>query len=601
MLLNICRYPGVRGFESATYTCSIGITPSQVIINAFPPFDGLAANGDCEFSDGQTTIVIPDCARVSAHGQQAGTPSAIAIVLLDHRWRWQFGEISEQWNIPEQRTNTVPLVPKPFQQGQPPGTPKPDPPGTEPIKPETKKSARELAERCLKAMGERNYRVEALPSDAFPTVNWDAANPAQSLQTLADQFGCVVVWRNADQSVWICKRGEGEQLPGGGILSKSEQIDARPLPSTIRLLGARIRYQQRWPLEAVGRDFDGSIQPLWALSYRPDDSDWTKVSYYTFGNLGTTLPGERTREDAVAIAKGSVYRMYRIKKPDTGAYPELRVPPDSQEKTAVRKPEQIRPLSVLNQTTKDDLGRFVQAPARVLGIHTPKYGQPLGKVISEQWQTTTTETPVQVPFTIDPEQRLVVFADYVAKIKDGKYYPAEIVLECAAEVASGETNQYERYVRELKLIGGLDTEPALLVREDLVYEVTAEYALDNNRVTNVKTNLQEIDRKAQYLLLGEARRYELEGSQTTTWPGLRADVQLDGAIQQITYAIGGGSPNNPSTQASRNTEHNLYLPSYEGRRRLEATDLDARRRQAETLKRLGAEAGQSLGAEFTSL
>lgn len=599
-LLNQCRYPGVLGFESATYTCSIGISPSQVIINAFPPFSGLAPHGDCEFSDGQRTIRIPDCARVSVHGEQAGSPSAIAIVLLDHRWRWQFGEISGRYNVPEQRTNTVPLVPIPTRPGEPAGEPQPEPPGTEPIKPSTKKSARELAILCLKAMAERNYKVDALPDDAYPTVNWDATNPAQALQSLVDQFGCVVVWRNVEQAAWICKRGEGARLPGGGMLAIGEQIDAKPLPSVIRLIGARIRYQQRFLLEAVGMDFDGSIRPLWALSYRPDDDDWTRVFPPSFGNLGTNLPGERTTQDAIAAAKGSVYRMYRIKKTEGDDKPVLTVPPDSKSRSAKKQPEQIRPLAYLNQTQKNDIGRYERAPSRVLGVHTPLYKYHLGKLPSSRWEDTDDETPVIVPFTINADLQLVIFSDYVGIRKTTGYEPASLVIECAAEVTDNDTNQYERYVRELKLTGGLDTEPAIIVREDLVYEVTAEYNVEPNRPSKVKTNIKDIDQKAIYILLGEVPRYQIEDSQNNVYPGLLS-IGLDGAITQVTWAVGGGTPSNPSTHASRNAEHNLYLPSYEGRRRLEETDLNSRRRQAEFMKAIAAEPGQSLGVDLIAI
>lgn len=610
LLKNICLYPGVGAYDAATYTDSIGITPGQVIVSVpFANIGQMPHFGDVKLSDGLTTLIIPDCKLTAPRGQRSGGGQQIDLVFLDHRWRWQFGEISGRYNVPEQRTNTVQLVPLPGRQGAPPiGTPPPIPPGTEPVRPATKKSARELAKLCLKAMGEKNYQLNDVPDDTYPTVNWDVDNPASALQSLVEQFGCVVVWRNKEKSVWVCKRGEGEQLPEGAKLADAQNLATPAFPSVIRLVGARIRYQQRYLLEAVGRDFDGSIRPLWALSYRPDDNDWTKVFPPHFGNLkSTNLPGDRTRYDAIARAKDSVYRMYRIKTPTTSEKPVLIVPPDSKKKEHKRKGEHIFPLPHLNQTSKDDIGRYQKAPALVRGIHTPLYRYSIGKDPLSRWEDTDEETICTIPFTISVEfdRAYVTFADYVCiKKHDGassKVEPAEIVLEAAAEVLDPENNQFERYVRELKLVGGVETEPAILLREDLIYEVTAEYNREPLKSDKVKTNVKDIDRKATYILLGEARRYQNSAGEDRTYCGLRTDIGLDGSIQQITYSVGGGTESNPSTRASRNGEHNLYLQPYEGRRRNEDTNLDARRRTSELLTRIGAEPGQKFGVEVIAV
>lgn len=610
LLKNICLYPGVPVYDSATYTDSIGITPGNIVVSV--PIVNLGTMphfGDVTLSDGLTTIVIPDCKLTAPRGQRSGGGQTIDLVFLDHKWRWQFGEISGRYNVVEQRTNTVPLVPIPGRAGGPPiGTPPPIPPGTEPVRPSTKKTARQLAVLCLKAMGEKRYDVSQVPDDTHPNVNWDVDNPAQALQNLVEQFGCVVVWSNFERQVKICKRGEGSQLPGGALLSQAEDLATPAFPSKIRLVGARIHYQQRYLLEAVGRDFDGSLRPLWALSYRPDDNDWTKVFPPHFGNLkSSSLPGNRTRYDAIAAAKASIYRMYRVKTPEGDEKPKLIVPPDSKDKKHKRRGEHIHLLPHLNQTSRDDLNRYEKAPARVLGVHTPIYRFHIGKHPLKRWEETEDDTHVTVPFTIseEAERSYVVFADYVCikKYAEGTegsvVEPASLVIECAAEVMNPDTNQFDRYYRDLLLTGGVPTEPAIVIREDLIYEVTAEYNRDPNKPDKVKTNVKDIDRKAQYILLGEAKRYQNQKGDDKAYCGLLR-IAIDGAIQQVTWAVGGGSEDNPSTRASRNGEHNLYQPPYEGRRRNEDTNLDARRRMAETMKAMGA-AGQAFGTDIIAV
>lgn len=594
LFYNRASFAGIDTIYAASYTCSNGITPSQVLLSVPPSaLAGIAEFGDVVLDDGHYKYVIPDCKVTIAPTTKDGSGERTDIVLLDHRWRWEFGVISGRYNVREIRTNTVTLIPIPGRPGQNPGTPRPDPPGTEPIRPSTKKNAQELATLCLKAMGEKRFNVRALDRKAFPSIEWDAANPAASLQSLVEPLGCVVVWRNDKKQVWICKKGVGARLPGGGMLADAAKLSARARPSVIRLVYAHTRFQQRFRLEAVGEDFDGSIRVLDKLSYRPDDGDWTNVRPPYFGNLGTTLPGNRSRQDAIALAASSVYRMYRIADTRTdGIGPPLRVPPLSREKKANVTFKDIRPLPFLNQTSKDDIGRMEQAPSRCIGRHTPPDRTEVDDVVFATYDDTDVDTEVRVPFQIDAERQLVVFNKYVFSSKDdGLAYPAELYLECAAEVADPLTHQYRRGFKELKIKGGLKTEPAIVIREDMWAEVTTTYKSGSNDPSKTVDNLRDMQKLADYYLRGESLRFALEDAEDRSYPGLKP-LYPDGAIQQTTHAVGGGSEGNPSTRASRNTEHNLYLPTPEARRRLEETDLNGIRRTKEQFRaiqnRLGA-------------
>ncbi len=83
---------------------------------------------------------------------------------MDYRWAWVFGAIDGRYN--QIRANEI--VPK------------------------TKKTPRELAKLCFEQMGVSRFKVEALPDDLFPEINWKEANPAQALEDLCAQHGCVI-------------------------------------------------------------------------------------------------------------------------------------------------------------------------------------------------------------------------------------------------------------------------------------------------------------------------------------------------------------------------------------------------------------------------
>lgn len=570
-------WDGAESYLDCSYTCSWGVTPGTATLTIPPQLAEVAEVGDLTLTDGQNSITLKGCKVVKPSGQVTGQGQSVTLLIEDRRWKWRFGAISGRYNVPAERTATVPALPQP---GQPPGNqpapPRPPPPGEEPVQPWTKKTARELAELCLKAMGETRYDVSALDPKATPSAEWDAANPALSLQQLAESLGCVVVYRPDSDSVLIAKRGEGKELPGGAFLADTESLEVAARPKKITLFGAPVRFQRRFALEAVGMDFDGSIRPIGSLSYRPSGG-WTAAAPPNFANLPTTgLPGGRTQQDAQALAAQWVYRAYRIKPTGADGKGKLFIPPNDPRKVEVKRIQQVRLLPVKNVTAKDDLGREALAPAACYGRHNPPLAVKIGQTWVGAYEQTAVDTEVRCPLSVDDQHQTIVFARYLFALKsDGKVYPAEIVLECACEVQDPDTNQYIRFVRDLELPGGLDTKPAVLIRDDVRYMVTSEYAAGTNHKRNTG-NEAEAGRRADYFLRGEARRYEPQAAGDRVYPGVQP-IYPDGAIQQVSWSVGGGSPQNPQTRASRNTEHATYLPAYEARRRIEETTLDQRR------------------------
>jgi hypothetical protein len=74
-----------------------------------------------------------------------------------------------------------------------------------------------------------------------------------------------------------------------------------------------------------------------------------------------------------------------------------------------------------------------------------------------------------------------------------------------------------------------------------------------------------VNSQCDYYLDAAEQTYQTTYPQTIRYVGLRGDIELDGAIQQIVFAIG---PGGCTTTASRNDEQVHKYPSYNERRAL---------------------------------
>jgi hypothetical protein len=617
-------YPGVDQVTDCQYTCGWSTSPGRVALTIAPQdVSRIQGTGDLVFNDGiNQPVPIADCQVVDLTAP-AGVTGPLTLTLLDGRWRWDFGDVSGRWNIPFDRSQTVPPLEKPLD----PTANQPVPPTTTPaedqIREYTKKTAPELAKLLLKAMGVKSYDLGGLDPKATPSVNWVAVNPASALQQLATDLGCVVAFNPSTLAVKIAKQGEGGPLPGGQTVVESPELRARPRPSKIVCYGAPDRVQMRIPLLAAGLDFDGAVRPLDKLSYRPVDGDWRKVFPPHFAGLPPLgfLPGTRTTLDAVALARHSVYRYYLpcpFDHPDDVALPgplkprrnpvwemlreridprpwEQEAPPlpygltrgtpygvRQRLKTIILDIEWAMPrlLPVKNQATTDDLGRYAIAPAACYGRHTPPERCKVGVDVTQVYDQTDANTEVKTPFSIvdlGNDDQAIVFHRYVYAWKsDQRIYPAEIVIECACEIRYKSFQTY-RTPFELKLNNvPSGTGAATIIREDVRFQRTVVYK-DDGSIQGIGDNKTLTKKRADYYLKGESRKYELTAAGDATYPGLLG-IYPDGAIMQVTWST---SP--PTTRASMNTEHALYLPSYLDRLKEDAADLESTRRTREQL------------------
>lgn len=261
------EWPGVvNGEVSLVYTVGHGISPgrAQVTINAqdTPP----AMFGDLAFGDGYREIRLRNCMVTDIRDDYSGGGHYQHLTIQDRRWAWRYGAIPGIYNQLDDRGKLVPW---------------------------TIRSPTELALLCLQEMGETNFQVKlptGLSSLDIPKINrllvtgenfpqslanpetiWEGIPPALALQRLAETYGCRVAWDPVTDMVGIGPLGSGDGLPPGGelVASSSLGVSAKPAPYAVAVVGAPMRHQMRFWLEAVGEEWDGRYVPISQLSYAP--------------------------------------------------------------------------------------------------------------------------------------------------------------------------------------------------------------------------------------------------------------------------------------------------------------------------------------------
>ncbi|HTU21793.1 MAG TPA: hypothetical protein VMG10_27390 [Gemmataceae bacterium] len=257
----VAIWPGVESFEHCIYTCSHGMSPGVAILRMQPQDAPPDEFGDLTLTDGNETVIVPDCKVQSLKVEMDDHGFYWLVEILDRRWRWKdLGWINGCFN------QLAPL-------------------GNQHLIPWAIRSPSELAELCLAAMGETDYVLQLPPgidypgafyptyiinvSGVNPPVNWEGIPPAQALQQIADRCGCRIIYQLSTDSILIAPVGNGNPLPPGSIAKNLPSITTPKAPSGVGVIGAPTRYQGRFALTAVGKEWDGSYWPINLLSYAP--------------------------------------------------------------------------------------------------------------------------------------------------------------------------------------------------------------------------------------------------------------------------------------------------------------------------------------------
>ena len=525
-------FPGIESIRAVEFALGHGISPSvgtiEMLPQDFPPEMG----GTLTLSDGTNFVEFQDCRLDAPFGRwQPNGARTITVKVMDRRWKWQFGDIYGRYNFRDSGNNlTI----------------------------NSEKTPRQLATLLLDAMNETGYDVSSLPNDTRPEVDWIGDNPAEQLNELAESLGCRVVLK-LDNTVALLPLGTGSSLPVQFVITRTEGFDPAEVPETLKVISGPVRFQQKFQLEAVGKDTDGSIKPIDDLSYAPA-AGWEKESpYYPLMSS--------TNTDAKALAQETVWKWYRIVGPDLA---DDVLDPDGDFVTD--KLRDILPIDdfLVDQETDPD-GNLIPMKAFVEGSY---WEMDPGKTDPTN-TTTTTYKKYKGSFSIDRERGIVMFSDFVVKITGSEWVPAVLYLTCSFNARDKTTRQTIRYFRTRNPTNGIpDTGTQVIRRDEIIPTLKVTYN-SSGAATGSTVNLTDIQDEADYHLDAAEAAYQDIAAEDGEYAGI-FPVSPDGAIQQVTWSVQAGEGGGARTRASRNSEHNLKVPSYaESKRIREAKEFKA--------------------------
>lgn len=466
------------------------------------------------------------------------------------------------------------------------------------------RTPRQLATLCLLAMGEPiagplAFDVSELPNDTNPEVNWEAANPAQELDTLCTQLGCRIVY-TLNNSIAIFQTGKtaGGATPGPlpkvHVLESSGGLKPLRRPDSIRVVCGKTRYQADFPLAAAGRDLDGTIRKINDLSYKPAGGGKVAGGWQNEGlapptpfpnvpdNLGKD--GKTVLFSARDLANKSVFRYYGIINQSADGTKPLVIPGFG----GLARIEQVSPLESVQVVSApanvwpgpvwagDPLNprapTFNSIPAQIYGIYMVLRCEYLGYKI---FSNTPRGTTYRGPFTINHDvggTDFVEFEEYVRSRDDvlfklnGKteHLPAQLYLRTACNVRDPVTWAWKRFEYNFELdVAKTGAGPLVLNHPEIVLQFLPEYDIDTGKLQRVTSNLKDVIRECRFYVDQALRAFDVPTTEEVKYDGI-ARTPPDGATMQITWNVGGGRP--CYTTVCRNQETAPYTDTYENRR-----------------------------------
>lgn len=395
----------------------------------------------------------------------------------------------------------------------------------------------------------------------------------------------------------VAKEGEGFRLPRMAGSEYRNSIAAKSLPKTVEVTGAPTAWEIALKIETpVGIDREKQtaakptiedVKPIDKLSYKPVEG-WETEDPFLFPNVGkSVLPsGDAARgltnQDYVkheseaarvrGMAEASIWRMFRFKV-------DLKLPlPNGAKEQVVKSIDEIEiqpdllteMLIAYEVDGKNEAETRRQAPYVYGRYFDQRFGIHNVEEVSHEFDSDS-QMIYHGAFSVDAERGIISFSEpvFILEEKDGKhiYKSPELYLRCAVTVKHSEGGK----VRERKIWDtgvSYKTEP-MVVRSDRRLEVTTK--LDKDKLTISKDTLESLQTTFGELIEAQKLQFRMLTPETATYPGF-IPIELDGAIQQVTYTI--ETSGLSTTTASYGTEHSLVVPSYEERRAMErSTDL----------------------------
>jgi hypothetical protein len=556
------KYGLIEGVGQMSVTRSRGIQPATIqIMLPFRP--ELPSGPEPVFlHDGIRSFTLPDCVFQSMDVQFSDGLECL-ITLLDYRWRWQYGQVSGEYNV--------------IRGGI--------------VIPDSKKSLEELAKICLKEMGVTNFDVSVLRKiDSLPSVTWDLDNPAQALESLVNQFG-LVICPQLNGSVVIAKRGVGKRLPRMIGAEFTSTLKVQTAPDEIHIHALPTIWEVSIEIgDAVGIErskptaTDASVEsivPVDKLSYTPVTT-WERENPLMFPNVGLkVLPDKdalkeltdfeslelRREADRIrGLAQESIWKLFTFKFPFT-------LPGLSFE---IKDINQIEFLDELVSETVVEYETPLQKKAAevrrqkpfVYGMFYDQNGFGKNNVDSFSHDYDKDARLIyQGGFNVDKQRGLIVFSNpvYLFERNQGEliYSAPKLFLRTAISVRDPKSRALWREVLKVKTGYRNDSLP-MAVRGDLALEVVQQP--NKSKSTD---NKKELEKELRKRLNAEVERILPDVPETGSYSGF-IPIELDGTIEQVSYQI--DASGFATTVASFGMEHSLVVASHEERMRIARTD-----------------------------
>lgn len=529
-------FGNVKGVEQMTYTRSRGSQPGVCTFRIpaegapLPTFPAMM-----RFSDGLRSFAFRDCIIGDIALDQTEGDSWV-VSVLDRRWRWAFGEISGVYNV--RRAGK--------------------------ILPRTQRTPKELAALCFEAMGEKRFDVSRMPNDFYPEINWDMEVPSAALDALCQSVGAVVC-PQLDDSFAIYPLGVGANLPKEVGSEFRESVDFSEVPDALGFAAGPTTWQKTLELwKPVGIEPTGKIVPIDKLSYKPA-TGWEYENPSTFAGVKD--------KEARKLALASVFKWYQIKLPIE--LPGLKKP--------VESIWELLPLLDTQLEYEVVLGESQRKQAVVYGAYFDRgdTGRNNVTVLSHNLKADK-NLIYKGGWSIDQQYGLVKFNDPAVYLTQNRQtgrtviVPAKLFLRTSMNHYDPVTGAPDRWKKTLDTGYRNGTKPAWVRRDDVFHEMIVETG--SGKV--IRNNESDLKEQADYYLRNEAKKYQNRSPQTASYSGF-LPIDLDGSIAQVTLSI--DTEGYSMTEASRDSEHSIVVPSFAERQRIVA--IKNLLKNLETLKR----------------
>ncbi len=260
------------------FTLQAGSTPSTAVLR-FPLSTPIAQTGTLVLANISQSLSFSRCRVVrTTIPESGGSGRYREVTIEDRRWMWAdrylpvFGEFNRQ--NPPRGSQRNPL------------------------------SVSGLAVRLFSALGEAEYYISGLPDDQFPSVVWDAASPGVELESLCNQYGCIVGLGPNDRAFIVADgTGAGFNSQDSRLMDREYTFQPKIVPEKLVLDGGALHVHHDLPLRAVApKDkFSDEFLPIDSVSWKPANG-WSA----TGGNMNAVDINYRQ------LAIENVFRVYEV-------------------------------------------------------------------------------------------------------------------------------------------------------------------------------------------------------------------------------------------------------------------------------------------------